>query len=166
MSKASFAVSVVNKTIANITYSKQRLAKELKLLKARSKELKPFLNKFSYLSGNDYAILTLNIYSESSSLYIHLRRLDGFKDDLLTRAIVIVNDYAMDNGYKVFVENDEYASALNRDYRFHLSKGEYSWQSDLDISISAYVRDDSPTCKKVKIGEKIEVVPQYQIVCD
>jgi len=166
MSKASFAVSVVNTTAANITCSKKRLANELKTLKARSKELKQFINKFSYLDDNDYARVSLNMYSESASVYINIRRLDGFKDDLLTRAIVIVNDYATDNGYKVFVENDEYASALNRDYRFHLSKSERLSGSTLEVSISAYVRDDSPTCKKVKIGEKVEVVPQYQIVCD
>jgi hypothetical protein len=166
MSKVSFGVSVVNTTVANINRSKQRLATELKLLKTRAKELKLFLNKFSYLDNLDYASVSLNIYSNSASVYMHLRRLDGFKDDLLIKTIVAINDYAMDNGYKVFVENDEYASSLNRDYRFNLSKTDYSWESYLDISISAYVRDDSPTCKKVKIGEEVSVVDKYMIVCD
>jgi hypothetical protein len=166
MTKVSFGVSVVNTTVANIKRSKQRLATELKLLKTRAKELKLFLNKFSYLNNLDYASVSLNVYSDSASVYMHLRRLDGFKDDLLIKTIVAINDYAMDNGYKVFVENDEYASSLNRDYRFHLSKTDYSWDSYLDISISAYVRDDSPTCKKVKIGEEVSVVDKYMIVCD
>ena len=166
MSKVSFAVEIVNNTAANIARSKKRMTLELKTLKAKSKELKAFLTKFSYLKNLDYASVTLHAYSDSSSVYITLRRLDGFKDDLLTRAIVAVNDYAMDNGYKVFVDNTEYASSLNRDYRFHLSKSDYSWESSLDVTISAYVRDDSPTCKKIKIGETVEIVPKYQIVCD
>jgi hypothetical protein len=166
MSKESFAVSVVNATVANINTSKNRLIKELKDLKARSKELKPLLNKFSYLKGLDNVSCRLQLWSDSTSVYINLRGLEGFKDELLTRSIVAVNDYAMDNGYKVFIQNNEDASSLNRDYRFALSKTDDRWDSNLDITIFAYVKSDSPTCRKVQIGETVEIVPKYEIVCD
>jgi hypothetical protein len=166
MSKASFAVSVVNAKVASINHSKSRLIEELKDLKARSKGLKPFLNKFSYLKGLENASCRLEVWSDSTSVYITLRRLEGFKDELLTRSIIAVNDYAMDNGYKVFVYNSEDASFMNRDYRFVLSKTDDRYDSNLDITIFAYVKSDSPTCRKVQIGETVEIVPKYEIVCD
>jgi hypothetical protein len=48
--------------------------------------------------------------------------------------------------------------AVNRDYSFELD--------DVVVNICAYVRSDSPTCRRVQTGTEVQEVPQYKIVCD
>jgi hypothetical protein len=52
----------------------------------------------------------------------------------------------------------DWASILNRDYKFNLGF--------FDVVVSAYVRDDSPTCRKVVIGTEMKQVETYKIVFD
>jgi hypothetical protein len=52
----------------------------------------------------------------------------------------------------------DWPSALNRDYKFKLES--------FDVLISAYVREDSPTCKRVVVGTEMQQVDTYKIVCD
>lgn len=50
----------------------------------------------------------------------------------------------------------DYPSVRNRD--FHGVFGR------VHVSVMAYVADDSPVCRRVQVGERVE--PVYQIVCD
>lgn len=52
----------------------------------------------------------------------------------------------------------DWPSALNRDYKFKLGA--------FDVVVSAYVRDDSPTCKRVVVGTETQQINTYKIVCD
>ena len=56
------------------------------------------------------------------------------------------------------VNCEDYAASINRDFRFTTTK----WTA----SISAYVKDDSPTCRKVVVGTKMVEQVQYEISCD
>ena len=55
-------------------------------------------------------------------------------------------------------DTKDWPSALNRDYKFKLES--------FDVTVSAYVRDDSPTCKRVIIGTEMQQVNTYKIVCE
>jgi hypothetical protein len=55
-------------------------------------------------------------------------------------------------------ETSDWASALNRDYKFKLGA--------IDVVVSAYVRDDSPTCKRIVVGTEMRQVDTYKIVCE
>ena len=59
----------------------------------------------------------------------------------------------------------DYAASLNRDYHFWFRLPEDEW---LRVRVCVYVRENSPTCRKVLVGSKDVVVheDQYQIVCD
>lgn len=55
-------------------------------------------------------------------------------------------------------DTKDWPSALNRDYKFKLES--------FDVTVSAYVRDDSPTCKRVIVGTEMQEVHKYKIVCE
>ena len=80
--------------------------------------------------------------------------LRGMKDRKLTKVI----NHLMAQEFEP-VRTKDYVSEnlINRDFIF--AKGE------ITVRIHAYVRDDSKSCKRVQIGEKVEIVPQYEIVC-
>jgi hypothetical protein len=86
------------------------------------------------------------------SIDISMNQLESFKDVQLTTLL----DFFTSQTEKVSTK--DWPQYLNRDYTFELE--------DVIVSISAYVKSDSPTCRKVQVGVKIEEVPQFEIVCD
>ena len=85
---------------------------------------------------------------------VNMCRLEGFKDQRLAHAL-----------YAAMCIKDvqekptaDYAESLTREYR-------YSFMGN-SLNINAYVRSDSETCRKVKIGEELQIVAQYKIECD
>jgi hypothetical protein len=97
-----------------------------------------------------------NLYMRTSyykpSIEVSLNKLDGFKDPVLVKLL----DFFASQTEKMGTR--DWANYLNRDYTFELE--------DVVVNISAYVRSDSPTCRKVQVGVKIEEVAQYELVCD
>jgi len=86
------------------------------------------------------------------TIEVGLNKLDGFKDPVLVKIL----DFLMDKSTSV--KTTDWPNWMNRDYNIEME--------DVVICISAYVRSDSPTCRKVKIGTKIEEVDQFELVCD
>jgi len=85
---------------------------------------------------------------------VSLYDLRGMKDRKLMKVI----NHLMAQEFEPVRTKDYVSEALiNRDFIF--AKGE------ITVRIHAYVRDDSKSCKRVQIGEKVEIVPQYEIVC-
>ena len=97
-----------------------------------------------------------NLYMRTSyykpSIEVSLNKLESFKDVQLVKLL----DFFASQTEKMGTR--DWANYLNRDYTFELE--------DVIINISAYVRSDSPTCRKVQVGVKIEEVAQYDLVCD
>jgi hypothetical protein len=97
-----------------------------------------------------------NLYMRTSyykpSIEVSMNKLESFKDPQLVKLL----DFFADQTEKMGTR--DWANYLNRDYTFELE--------DVIINISAYVRSDSPTCRKVQVGVKIEEVAQYELVCD
>ena len=97
-----------------------------------------------------------NLYMRTSyykpSIEVSLNKLESFKDVQLVKLL----DFFASQTEKMGTR--DWANYLNRDYTFELE--------DVIINISAYVRSDSPTCRKVQVGVKIEEVAQYELVCD
>jgi hypothetical protein len=97
-----------------------------------------------------------NLYMRTSyykpSIEVSMNKLESFKDPQLVKLL----DFFADQTEKMGTR--DWANYLNRDYTFELE--------DVIINISAYVRSDSPTCRKVQVGVKIEEVAQYELICD
>jgi len=86
------------------------------------------------------------------TIIVNLNALDSFKDTQLMGLLEFFS------GKTEKTTTRDWPQYLNRDYSFELD--------DVLVNISAYVRTDSPTCRKVQTGVTIEEVPQYQLVCD
>ena len=86
------------------------------------------------------------------TITVNMNALESFKDTQLLGLL----EFFSSKTEKVTTR--DWANYLNRDYSFELD--------DVLVNISAYVRTDSPTCRKVQTGIKVEEIPQYELVCD
>ncbi len=86
------------------------------------------------------------------TIAVNMNSLESFKD---TQLIGLLEFFSSKTEK---VTTRDWPQYLNRDYTFELD--------DVLVNISAYVRTDSPTCRKVQTGVKIEEVPQFELVCD
>ncbi len=86
------------------------------------------------------------------TITVNMNALESFKDTQLLGLL----EFFSSKTEKVTTR--DWANYLNRDYSFELD--------DVVVNISAYVRTDSPTCRKVQTGIKVEEIPQYELVCD
>ena len=86
------------------------------------------------------------------TIVVNLNALESFKD---TQLLGLLEFFS---GKTEKVTTRDWPQYLNRDFSFELD--------DVVVDISAYVRSDSPTCRKVQTGVKIEEVPQFELVCD
>ena len=86
------------------------------------------------------------------TIVVNLNALESFKDTQLMGLLEFFSSKTEKTTTR------DWPQYLNRDYTFELD--------DVLVNISAYVRTDSPTCRKVQTGVKIEEVPQFELVCD
>jgi len=86
------------------------------------------------------------------TIAVNMNSLESFKD---TQLIGLLEFFSSKTEK---VTTRDWPQYLNRDYTFELD--------DVLVNISAYVRTDSPTCRKVQTGVKVEEVPQFELVCD
>jgi len=94
----------------------------------------------------------LMVSNNQPHIYIGMYNLESFKDDRLANVLGYLSE-TMDN-----MKSEDWPQSLNRDYRFT--------SSTHSVTVSAYVRDDSPTCRKVVVGSELRTVEKYEIVCD
>lgn len=85
--------------------------------------------------------------------------LDSLKDHRLMGPMENILDIA-DIEWKCSTE--DYPASINRDYRLEGAKGDRRYI----VNFQAYVKSDSPTCRKVKVGQETQVVDKYEIVCE
>ena len=133
-----------NETIARIKRQKVQLvtAKESML---------PFINVMrSLLKDSDHMSIS-NGY-EKPSIYMHVRGLDSFKSGRIVGMLQALEAFGTAKG------TEDWASSINRDY--HYDMGEYS------VRFCAYVKEDSPTCRKIEVGTETQTVIKYAIQCD
>jgi hypothetical protein len=81
--------------------------------------------------------------------------LDGFKDSVFMSKLERILDLAQ---WKQ--ETKDRAESLGREYKFT--------HNNLTIRLIGYAKENNPTCRKVKIGEKIRTVVEekFEIVCE
>jgi len=162
MSKQN-ARSIFKNAINDRTDTVAKARKETGLLKTNRVELVHVADRIFYLLGtNQYDMdqprvgmhISVNCVTEKPFLYVSYRGATGFKDDDL----MIVMSYLMGIGFEDKGKGYEYAEALNREYEFA--------RADMIVRLDVYVRSDSPTCRKVVVGEETKTYKTYKIECD
>ena len=136
--------------LADANNSIKRALQAKAILTANRKQLGKLLRTLDRLGVEDLSVGS-DPWANRARVNIQLRDLESFKDAKL----VAVLEYVA-----VFTEHStskDWAQYLNRDFTFT--------SKTIDISISAYVKEDSPTCRKVVVGTELQTVEKYKIVC-
>ena len=150
--KTNPLIQAINEASSKSRREGHELISKAKMLE--EKKMKIRANYSAILKDLDLSVH--NLYMRTSyykpTIDISMNRLESFKDIQLTTLL----DFFTSQTEKVSTK--DWANYLNRDYTFELE--------DVIVTISAYVRSDSPRCRKVQTGVKIEEVPQFELVCD
>ena len=138
---------------ANLAYKKAtRLATDRMLLRALYAPI--FVN----LTEND----SIYIYTHDNNrvqFVVYMRELDSFKDQRLTSTISSAMELIGDK-----VKETDFAQYEHKEYR--ISTNNIYAVEQAELQINAYVKTDSPTCRKIQIGTEIKAVPKYKFECN
>ena len=145
--------SAVQSIDSDLEYMKKRRAvlKSGKIRNMLSKLMQPLL----YAVGETGSVYVSINYGKPE-INVTMYRLDSMKQRELVWALEYLTIETDKLGGKT--RTQDWAAAVNRDFIFTTDK----W----DARISAYVKDDSETCRKVIIGTEMVEQHKYQIVCD
>ena len=150
------AVSAIFEShFTNIASRIERARIERNSIKRAKRAITPLLKLIGFDDDrNNSVVLDYDQYSDRIVLRLYMYDAESFKCDEVTARL-----WALENwpGLKKQDTND-YASSLNRTYHFQYEK--------LRVTLDVYVKADSPTCRKVVIGEETKVIPTYAIQCD
>ena len=148
-----------NPLISAINNATEQSRKEGHNLIARAKILDEKRMKIRVAYSEVFKNLDLKVHTlfvrtsyYKPTLVVNLNALESFKDSQLLGLLEFFS------GKTEKVTTRDWPQYLNRDFSFELD--------DVVVDISAYVRTDSPTCRKVQTGVKVEEVPQFELVCD
>jgi hypothetical protein len=148
---------IIGSAVRDIDYSIRDSKARRALLKSgkiRTMLLK-LIEPLVYAVGNTGSV---SVWVSGGTPFVHVSmyNLDSFKQSQLVSVLEYMNDKTAELDGSV--ECEDYAASINRDFRFTTTK----WTA----SISAYVKNDSPTCRKVVVGTEMVEKTKYQIVCD
>jgi methyl coenzyme M reductase subunit D len=142
-------ICAINTALNDRQESINEMRKTVSEVKAKKLELRVKYGRlFTDLPGS----FTISLSCEKPVAYVIMRRLESFKDARLTDFLDKL--VAMDGE----MSSTDCASIMNRSFTCNFS--------DFQVYVDAYVKDNSPTCRKVLIGTKMEEVKEYEIVCD
>jgi len=153
MSNKSYAVQQFDRATKRAVEFRQTLAKNLAKSKVHRKKMVTLAKQLCKEQAESMS-LYFDVDGHEPYLRVTLEDLESFKDDRLVSRLWYLSNL---DGVRE-PKSSDWAQSLNRDYRFDFD--------GFSITISAYVKSDSPTCRKVVIGSKTEVINEYKIVCD
>jgi hypothetical protein len=151
------AADVIGSAVASLDSSIRDAKTRRALLKSGKTRamLETLLTPIMWLIG-DIGMVRVELYLSKPCVYVTLFELDSLKQ----RELMSLLGYLYDESHKLEgkLSTQDWAAAVNRDYKFVTSK----WE----VSVSAYVKENSPTCRRVVVGTEMIEKTEYQIVCD
>ena len=148
--------AAVNDHTDTIRRAKERIA-VLRSNKSRIEKLFRPINLIltgAGMENNSHAHVSVR-YDDTIHANVTMNRLDSFKAPVLQALLEYFGEMSKPDETRTA----DWAASLNRDYHFTLN-------NDWTVTVNAYVKSDSPTCRKVVVGTQIEEVTQYEIQCD
>ena len=154
------AASAFDSSLADLTEGVTNAKKRVATLRSNKARIQKILRPIALIvSGagltNVNAHISADAYSDNFQIGIYLYGLESFKVPVLATLVEYLDGLCNEGQ----VRTREWAESLNRDYHFTLPKGHR-------VSLCVYVKDDSPTCRKVVIGKELKEVFKYEIQCD
>ena len=116
-------------------------------------------NRAASLDFTRWANVNTLCYSDTAELCVNI---EGYVDTLKQGVIVDLIDHAMACGFEAVGSKDYLNSwATQRSFKFTQTVAGVL----IELCITANIKGDSETCRKVQTGTKLEEVAQYEIVC-
>jgi hypothetical protein len=144
------AVAAFDSRIADIKRDKS-LLKSAKIQKRLTQLVAPLL----YIL-NDIGSVRVEIVYGKPTVYVSMFSIESFKQAELVNALGYLTELTEKVNGKI--SSEDWAAAINRDFRFDTEE----WR----VCVHAYVKDDSPTCRKIAVGTELIEHTKYEIVCD
>jgi hypothetical protein len=150
----SIASEVFASALSDAQSAVVRARNSVNALKLQRKQIGRLLRTLSMAVDTDNrdTVLSMWMYGNEPCITISMYNLEGFKSMRLESVLWMLETIGTLESTK------EYASCLNRDYKYAVD--------GYKVQLSAYVKDDSPTCRKVVIGTDTVTTPKYAIQCD
>lgn len=145
------ASQVFKNTARDISDTMKR-ARNNKVQLANAKaDMALFINVVRPLLKESDTINILMGYSKPM-MVVNARGLESFKTGSILQIIQVLEAFG------TATRTTDYAGVINRDYIYEMPK--------FEVMLCAYVREDSPTCRKVAVGTDVQTVVKYEIQCD
>ena len=150
----SIASEVFASALSDAQRNVERARNSVNTLKMQRKPLGRLLRTLSMCVDADNRDTTLSMfmYGNEPRITVSLYQLEGFKSLRLESVLWMLEEIG------TLKEQKEYPSCLNRDYKYEAH--------GFQVRVCAYVKDDSPTCRKVVVGTDTVTTPKYAIQCD
>lgn len=144
------AVDSINSDL-NMIKNRKAILKNGSVRRMLAKLLQPLI----YAVG-EAGRINVTVFAGKPSVAVYMYDLESLKQRELVWALEYLT--AETDKLNGRMNTRDYAEAINRDFRFSTDK----WEA----LITAYVKSDSATCRKVVIGTETVQQHKYQIVCD
>lgn len=145
------ATQVFKNTTRDINDMMKR-ARQQKIQLANAKaDMALFINVLRpVLSERDY--LSIYMGSDKPQIVFNVRDLESFKTGRIVKILQVLEAFGEAKS------TTDYAGIINRDFRYEMPK--------FEVMFCAYVKEDSPTCRKVAVGTETQTTVKYEIQCD
>ena len=149
--KVNPLVTALNDSIKSTKADAHRVIAKARQLEQSKLALRAkYAGAFKDLQEGDTLWVSVNSYT--TTIAVSLNNLPSFKDSRLVNML----EYFMQFTDKV--SQRDWAQFLNKDFVFELD--------DVTVTIGAYVKSDSDSCRRVQVGTRLEETPVYQLQCD
>jgi hypothetical protein len=158
MSTVSYAVQQLDNAVQAINKSRQRLLDGKAQLAKVRRQMIHIIKMVCPAPIGEYGEFRMYCLVDAEyctpTIRFYMYDLEGFKHSKLESTLWYLSTL---DGERA-VKSEEYAASLNRDYRFKFD--------GFDVAVHAYVKSDSPTCRKVVVDSKMVKQDVYAIQCD
>jgi len=148
---ASIHVQAFNSALSQARATARNARNEIKSLSMRRKEINAIGKKLAMCLDPDDSFW-LYMMGSTPTFHITFRNLESFKCLKLESALWLLETIGK------AVRTKDYAEYLNREYNYEIEGAM--------VTLNAYVKSDSATCRKVAVGTTTETVTKYELQCD
>ena len=143
-------VALINEGINSLKATKRGIASDIRKMQTSRR-------KYHHILKHIVTPEQGRISVSKSNIYVVYRNLSSLKDLRLDTTLCGLLNIGRACG------TQDYASLINRDYMFEVS---FDDGTLISVIVSAYVSEDSKTCRRVKVGQELKTVDKFEIVCD
>jgi hypothetical protein len=145
------ASQVFKNTARDINNTIQRGRKQKAILAECKPDMALIINVLRpLLEGQDYISIMMGV--TKPQIIVYANNLESFKSGRIVKILQVLEAFG------TIEKTTDWPSLINRDYKYDMPKYE--------VNLCAYVKEDSPTCRKIAIGSETQTVVKYAIQCD